>query len=311
MSNNEKVLKTGAVSVWHQFNVKVISFRIIELKKKKNKMSTLFTFFASIATLFVVIYIYIQKTYDYWKRRGISYIVPSFPFGTFPKYFSKELSLADELQEHYRYSSQRFVGLYSWLRPALLIRDTNIIKDILGKDSSYFINCDNQNVDRMHVSLLTEDKSDSVSFELKRMCDAIIDCGDSIESHLDDYVKSGESIEMHGFFEWLTRSINAKCFNNPTGDKRDCDNQDLASKTTESIDSSSALMSFCMYELARNSKVQQKAYEDIVSVLKIHNQKLTFDTLKDMKYVENCILGKVSPKFYKNFHFKGFAFFSF
>lgn len=56
-----------------------------------------------------------------------------------------------------------------------------------------------------------------------------------------------------------------------------------------SYESSSSTMSFCMYELATNADTQQKAYEEIVSVLERHNGQLTYESVGEMKYLDNCI----------------------
>lgn len=49
-----------------------------------------------------------------------------------------------------------------------------------------------------------------------------------------------------------------------------------------------------MYELAKAPVIQQKAYEEIVTVLERHNGQLTYDALAEMKYMENCIEGTKS-----------------
>lgn len=58
-----------------------------------------------------------------------------------------------------------------------------------------------------------------------------------------------------------------------------------------SLESSSSTMSFCMYELARNQEAQDKAFEEIQTILKRHDGKLTYESVGEMKYVENCIDG--------------------
>lgn len=47
-----------------------------------------------------------------------------------------------------------------------------------------------------------------------------------------------------------------------------------------------------MYELAKNAQVQQKAYENIISVLQNHDGKLTYEAISEMKYLDKCIDGK-------------------
>lgn len=58
-------------------------------------------------------------------------------------------------------------------------------------------------------------------------------------------------------------------------------------------ESSSTSMTFCLYEMARNPAIQQKAYDEIISVLKQHDNKLTYDALSEMKYLEKCLTGKL------------------
>lgn len=47
-----------------------------------------------------------------------------------------------------------------------------------------------------------------------------------------------------------------------------------------------------MYELARNPEAQSKAYAEINEVLRRHDGKLTYESINEMKYMENCIDGE-------------------
>lgn len=55
-------------------------------------------------------------------------------------------------------------------------------------------------------------------------------------------------------------------------------------------------MSYCLYELAKNKELQQKIYEEIVSILENQNNRITYDLLSEMKCLENCIDGKNQEK---------------
>lgn len=57
-------------------------------------------------------------------------------------------------------------------------------------------------------------------------------------------------------------------------------------------ESSATTMTFCMYEMARNPDIQQKAYEDIMAVLEEHNNQMNYSALGEMKYLEKCLMGK-------------------
>lgn len=58
-------------------------------------------------------------------------------------------------------------------------------------------------------------------------------------------------------------------------------------------ESSSTLMAFCLYELAKSPKLQQKVCTEIDNVLQNHGGKLTYDSLSEMKYFDKVIDGKV------------------
>lgn len=65
---------------------------------------------------------------------------------------------------------------------------------------------------------------------------------------------------------------------------------------------SSGTMTYCMYELAKNASIQQKAYEEIQAILQKHNGYLNYESLGEMKYLEACIDGWF--KYYKYAPFK-------
>lgn len=51
-------------------------------------------------------------------------------------------------------------------------------------------------------------------------------------------------------------------------------------------------MQFCLYELSQNKEIQEKARQSIAQAIKKHGG-LTYEAVNDMKYLEQCIEGKV------------------
>lgn len=54
-------------------------------------------------------------------------------------------------------------------------------------------------------------------------------------------------------------------------------------------ETSSTLMSFCVWELARNPEIQVKVHQEIDSVLSNYGGALTYEALADMEYLECCM----------------------
>lgn len=55
------------------------------------------------------------------------------------------------------------------------------------------------------------------------------------------------------------------------------------------FDTSSTTMSFCLYELALNPEIQGKLREEIVEVFERYNQELTYESFKEMPYLDKVI----------------------
>ncbi|KAJ6644085.1 putative cytochrome P450 6d5 [Pseudolycoriella hygida] len=371
-------------------------------------MSAALVLVAVAATLIVSAYLYVQWAYSYWKRRGIPYIQPVFPFGNFSLSFSKKMSLTQETTKLYNETSEPFIGIFTTLQPALLIRDPKIIKDVHIKNFQSFnhrgfqVNVD---VDPMADNILFQqgEKWRNVrtqlspafsSGKMKAMFDVIANCTVSMHKYVDSFADTQQSVEVRDvfaryatnvivsvafgididciknrddefrekgtriFLPTLTNMIRntipvmaprlAKLFGVRFADKdvgefmiatvrknleyresssvsrkdffqmlmqlRNTGRIDESDQWTTSesgsnkkaisleemsahaflffaggYESSSSTMSFLMYELAKNPKIQEEAYEDIMKALKKHDGKLTYDSVADMKFVEQCL----------------------
>lgn len=58
------------------------------------------------------------------------------------------------------------------------------------------------------------------------------------------------------------------------------------------FETSSTTSSYFMFEMARHPKIQQKVHEEIDRVLATHDGQLTYESLAEMTYLENCIDGE-------------------
>ena len=93
------------------------------------------------AFLFIFIYFYIQHKLSYWKRKGISSPPTHWLFGNFKDAILGRISVGTLLGKlHKEAGDEPFVGIYIMLKPFLLIRDPELIKQVLVKDFQIFQN---------------------------------------------------------------------------------------------------------------------------------------------------------------------------
>ncbi|KAK4875636.1 hypothetical protein RN001_012058 [Aquatica leii] len=84
-------------------------------------------------------YIKLSKVYKYWDEQGVAYEKPVFMLGNLASSILRTKSSRDILASVYKkFSDHRYVGLYQFHEPVLLIRDLELIKQITVKDFDVF-----------------------------------------------------------------------------------------------------------------------------------------------------------------------------
>jgi len=95
----------------------------------------LFVLLASVITIFYLRFLLVSR--KYWKNKNIPYEEPNFPLGcaelTLKRTFGE---LLDEL--YFKFPNDRFFGVWLYMKPALMIRDLDLVKNILIKDFAHF-----------------------------------------------------------------------------------------------------------------------------------------------------------------------------
>ncbi|KAK9503566.1 hypothetical protein O3M35_010098 [Rhynocoris fuscipes] len=93
-----------------------------------------------ILILIAIVYLYSVWNYSYWKIRNVPYPKPTPFFGNIMDSVFFKKSPGECHQEIYwQYPNERFVGIYQMRLPTLLIRDPELIKQILIKDFEHFM----------------------------------------------------------------------------------------------------------------------------------------------------------------------------
>jgi cytochrome P450 family 6 len=100
------------------------------------------------------------------------------------------------------------------------------------------------------------------------------------------------------FMQLLINLKNNKDIDGDGHDGKSLSMDELASQAlvffAAGFETSSTLMTFALYELARNEDVQETLRREIDSVLDKHDKQMTYDSIQDMKYLSQVIDGKIS-----------------
>lgn len=58
------------------------------------------------------------------------------------------------------------------------------------------------------------------------------------------------------------------------------------------FETTATTLSYCLYELALNPKVQEKARTEIRNITESHNGSIDYDSLNELNYLEQILMGK-------------------
>jgi hypothetical protein len=107
-------------------------------------------FISSILTaIFIGLYFYVTRNFKFWQKLGIPYATPTPFFGNLKNCTFQKVNIGKHLQQIYEeHSDKPYVGMFSFDKPSLLIRDVGLVKNILVKDSQSFID---------HIVTINED----------------------------------------------------------------------------------------------------------------------------------------------------------
>ncbi|XP_070497146.1 cytochrome P450 6d3-like [Chironomus tepperi] len=91
-----------------------------------------------LAVLISFIIYYVRKQYTYWNQFDIPHLAAEFPFGNLTSVAKKQRSFGTAIFDIYNNSKDDILGFYMFFKPALLIRDPVLIKNVLATDFEYF-----------------------------------------------------------------------------------------------------------------------------------------------------------------------------
>lgn len=235
-------------------------------------MSSVLICVALFAVFLATVYLYMKEAFQYWKRRGTPWI-PRSHLVIFEKCscnrglcfatsllaavaFGIDVNAIEKPNEEFSFFGRRFFELTWWnmLRLNLTFAYPSIVKKL------------------------------RLRFADADVCNFIID---TVRQNMDYRYKN--NVLRKDFFQTLMDLRNSNIEAPMSVDEMSAH---ALIFFVAGFESSAATMSYCMYELAKKPETQEKAFQEIISVLQKHDGKLTYESVGEMKYVDNCIDGE-------------------
>ncbi|XP_059222051.1 cytochrome P450 6d1-like [Stomoxys calcitrans] len=159
----------------------------------------------------IALYVLIKRHYSKWQRLGFATDEPLIPYGSLTKLSRKERHFGLIIADLYeKYTKDKVVGFYMFFKPTLLVRDAELVRQILTTDFGSFhdrgLYVDEKN-DPLTASLFnlegqswrtlrTKLTPSFSSAKLKAMFETVDAVGDKMIKYLGKELEDGQSHDM-------------------------------------------------------------------------------------------------------------------
>lgn len=89
-------------------------------------------------TLYILLYKYATRNFDYWKKRGVPFVAPVPFFGNLKEAACFKTLIGIQLANLYSQMKTPFFGIFVFDKPCLVIRSPELVKTVLVKDFNHF-----------------------------------------------------------------------------------------------------------------------------------------------------------------------------
>jgi cytochrome P450 family 6 len=172
-----------------------------------------------------VVYVYF-KVSNYWKKRNVPYVKPNFPFGNFADAVFLRKTISHVQEDFYKkLDGEKYGGIYALSIPMFIVRDPDIIKNMLVKDFPNFHNRGFFSDEEMepltgHLFLLSGKRWRNLrvklsptftSGKMKMMFQTFLDCGQELGNILEKIACNKEVIEIKDILARYSTDVISSC----------------------------------------------------------------------------------------------------
>ncbi|XP_011494405.1 PREDICTED: cytochrome P450 6A1-like [Ceratosolen solmsi marchali] len=171
-----------------------------------------------VTTVLLLIYIYLKKfVYSYWSKHQVPHEDPTVIIGTVDKQLlMQKITIGTLCKNSYeKFKNHPFHGMYMFFSPTLMVNDPDLIKDILIKDFSHFVDrglCVNEDIDPLCANMFqtsgekwktirTKCSVFFTSSRLKNVLPILSDIADEAIAVSKDNLLESDIFEMKEFLE--------------------------------------------------------------------------------------------------------------
>ncbi|XP_069702399.1 probable cytochrome P450 6a14 [Periplaneta americana] len=189
------------------------------------------SYYMQLGTISVVvlaaIYVYFKVCHSYWEKLGVPTLPASIPFGSLKNLIFSNKSVIDFVKELYNaFEGHKVGGIYTLDKPSLILRDPEVIKEVLVKKYDHFCSRGfkvNEEKYSFHGNLFTLSGSKwrnlrlklnptFTSGKMKMIFGTLVECGKELQTCLETSEKTGDVIEMQDLLSRFTTDVIASCY---------------------------------------------------------------------------------------------------
>jgi cytochrome P450 family 6 len=178
------------------------------------------------ASVLAGFYLYFQASFNYWKKRNVPYVKPTFPFGNFGDMLFLRASVGHLFEKFYKeLDGKKYGGTYSFTKPGFIFRDPDVIKNVLVKDFSSFHDRGfymNEELEPLsgHLFLLPGNRWRNLrvklsptftSGKMKMMFQTLVDCGQELGFILEKTARNEEILEIKDILARYSTDVISSC----------------------------------------------------------------------------------------------------